>query len=261
MSGSLSLTPAPGLRVLVTGGTSGIGLAIVTAFESFGARVHVCGTDRARLDGYLAAVPGRTGTLCDVSDPEQVAALFSEASDVLGGLDVLVNNAGIAGPTAKVVDVAVEEWRQTIDIDLTGAFLCAQAAVPLLTASRGSIVNISSVAGRLGYALRAPYNAAKFGLDGLTQSLARELGPDGIRVNAVLPGFVDSARFTRTTAARAAALGVTPASALTTLLEKTSLKTMVSEEEVALLVAYLCSSAGRNISGQAISLDGNVEYL
>lgn len=261
MSGAFSLTPDPGLRVLVTGGTSGIGLAIVTALEGFGARVHVCGTNVERLEAHLAAVPGRTGSVCDVSDPAQVAQLLEATQDALGGLDLLVNNAGIAGPTAKLVDIDFAEWESTLAINLTGAFLCSQAAVPALTASRGSIVNISSVAGRLGYALRAPYNASKFGMDGLTQSLARELGPDGIRVNAVLPGFVDSERFGRTTAARASALGITPEEALDKLLDKTSLHTMVSEEEVALLVAYLASSAGRNISGQAISLCGNVEYL
>ncbi len=258
---TLSLTPPAGLRVLVTGGTSGIGLAIVSCLEGFGARVHVCGTDRERLGAHLAAVPGRTGTVCDVSDADDVARLFAEAEQSLGGLDLLVNNAGIAGPTAKAVDITAAEWNETLAVNLTGAFLCAQAAVPMLTASRGAIVNISSVAGRLGYALRSPYNASKFGLDGLTQSLARELGPDGIRVNAVLPGFVDSERLARTTAARAGALGISSEEVTGMLLAKTSLRTMVSEEEVALLVAYLASSAGHNISGQSISIDGNVEYL
>ena len=255
------LQPAPGLRVLVTGGTSGIGLAVVTALESFGARVHVCGTDADRLAAHLDAVPGRTGSRCDVSSPDEVAAMVADVERDLGGLDVLVNNAGIAGPTARVEDITTEEWRRTIDIDLNGAFFCAQATAPLLKASNGSIVNISSVAGRLGYALRSPYNAAKFGLAGLTESLARELGPDGVRVNAVLPGFVDSDRLNRTTQARADAMGLSFAEVEGILMAKTSLRTKVSEQEVALLVAYLLSPAARTISGQSLSICGNVEYL
>ncbi|MXG89246.1 SDR family oxidoreductase [Nocardioides flavescens] len=256
-----ALRPAPGLRVLVTGGTSGIGLAIVRVLEAAGARVHVCGTDADRLAAHLGAVDGRTGTVCDVSSETEVRTLFAEAHEALGGLDVLVNNAGIAGPTAPVEKVDPAEWRRTLDIDLTGAFLCAREAAPLLRDTSGAIVNISSVAGRLGYALRSPYNAAKFGMRGLTESLARELGPDGVRVNEVLPGFVDSDRLNRTTQARAEAMEVPFEEVEQILLSKTSLRTKVSEEEVALLVAYLLSPAARGISGQSLSICGNVEYL
>lgn len=255
------LRPAPGLRVLVTGGTSGIGLVITSTLEAFGAEVHVCGTDEARLSGFLAARPGRTGTVCDVSSAPDVARLVADADGALGGLDALVNNAGIAGPTAPVEQVAPAEWTRTLEVDLTGPFLCAQRAAPLLRASRGAVVNISSVAGRLGYALRAPYNAAKFGLRGLTESLARELGPDGVRVNSVLPGFVDSDRLNRTTAARAESLGRAFEEVEAGLLAKTSLRTKVSEQEVALLVAYLLSPAAATVSGQSLSICGNVEYL
>ncbi|TQJ07967.1 NAD(P)-dependent dehydrogenase (short-subunit alcohol dehydrogenase family) [Lapillicoccus jejuensis] len=255
------MRPRPGLRVLVTGGTSGIGRAVTEVLEAFDARVHVCGTDRDRLAGFLTARPGRTGTACDVSSAEQVGHLVAEAEAALGGLDVLVNNAGIAGPTARLEDVDPVEWTRTLEIDLTGAFLCAQRTAPLLKASRGAVVNISSVAGRLGYALRSPYNAAKFGLRGLTESMARELGPDGVRVNEVLPGFVDSDRLNRTTAARAEAMGRPFAEVEQGLLAKTSLRTKVSEQEVALLVAYLLSPAAATISGQSLSICGNVEYL
>ncbi|GAA2009277.1 SDR family oxidoreductase [Nocardioides kribbensis] len=256
-----TLRPAPGLRVLVTGGTSGIGLAVTEVLEAAGARVHVCGTDAGRLEAFLAARPGRSATRCDVSDEADVAALMSQVQSTLGGLDVLVNNAGIAGPTAPVEQVSLPDWSRTLEVDLTGAFLCARDAAPMLRASAGSIVNISSVAGRLGYALRAPYNAAKFGLRGLTESLARELGPEGVRVNSVLPGFVDSDRLNRTTQARADATGADFEQVEQVLLAKTSLRTKVSEEEVALLVAYLVSPAARTISGQSLSICGNVEYL
>ncbi|MEO9153508.1 MAG: SDR family oxidoreductase, partial [Lapillicoccus sp.] len=238
-----------------------IGRSITQTLEGFGAVVHVCGTDVKRLRSFLLERPGRTGTRCDVSVAPEVTALLAEASAALGGLDVLVNNAGIAGPTAAIDDVTVADWTRTIEIDLTGAFLCAQAAAPLLRESRGAIVNISSVAGRLGYALRSPYNAAKFGLRGLTESLARELGPDGVRVNAVLPGFVDSDRLNRTTQARADATGRPFAVVEAGLLAKTSLRTKVSEQEVALLVCYLLSPAAVTISGQSLSICGNVEYL
>lgn len=255
------LRPAAGLRVLVTGGTSGIGRVVTETLEGFGARVHVCGTDEGRLRAFLAGRPGRTGTVCDVSSPDDVGRLLAEVGRELGGLDALVNNAGIAGPTAPIEEVTAAEWTRTLEIDLTGAFYCTQAAAPLLRASSGSVVNISSVAGRLGYALRSPYNAAKFGLRGLTESNARELGPDGVRVNAVLPGFVDSDRLNRTTQARADALGRPFEEVEAGLLAKTSLRTKVSEQEVALLVAYLLSPAAVTISGQSLSICGNVEYL
>src|SRR5262249_25385132 len=133
----------------------------------------------------------------------------ADAAATLGGLDVLVNNAGIAGPTSKVEAIDPAEWRRTIDVNLNGHFYCTRLATPLLKQSkRGAIINISSVAGRLGYAYRTPYAASKWAIIGLTESLAKELGPDGIQVNAILPGLVEGPRIERVIAARAQELGV-----------------------------------------------------
>jgi len=180
----------------------------------------------------------------------------------LGGLDALVNNAGIAGPTGGVEDIVPAEWRRCIDVGLTGQLLCARRAVPMLKAAAGgSIVNMSSAAGRHGYAFRTPYSAAKFGVIGFTQSLAKELGPANIRVNAILPGIVEGPRMEGVIRDRAAQLSISETEMEKRYLERISLRRMVSPRDVAATVAFLLSDAGRNISGQSIGVDGNVETL
>ncbi len=252
--------PEP-LRVLVTGGASGIGLGIARAFANRGDRVHVCGTNEEKLAKVAAPNSPITGSVCDVANEAAVTGLFATLTDQFDGLDVLVNNAGIAGPTARIDDVTLNQWRETMAVNVTGVFLCSRSAAPLLRASAGSIINISSVAGRLGYAYRTPYCASKFAVAGITESLARELGPSGVRVNSILPGFVDSDRLNITTAARAAALHVSFEEVEGRLLQKASLRRKVSEDEIAQMAVYLTSPAGRNISGQSISVCANVEYL
>jgi NAD(P)-dependent dehydrogenase (short-subunit alcohol dehydrogenase family) len=180
----------------------------------------------------------------------------------LGGLDALINNAGIAGPTGGVDEIDPADWRRTIDVCLTGQFLCARRAVPLLKSTGGgSIVNMSSAAGRHGYAFRTPYSAAKWGVIGFTQSLAKELGPSNIRVNAILPGIVDGPRMEGVIRDRAAQLGIPYAEMEAQYLSKVSLRTMVSQDDVAAMVAFLLSDAGRRVSGQSLGVDGNVEAL
>jgi NAD(P)-dependent dehydrogenase (short-subunit alcohol dehydrogenase family) len=253
---------ADGQRVLVTAGASGIGRAIVEALAGAGARVHLCDVDQAALAAIREAQPGVGTTVADVADEAQVDRLFQEAQDRLGGLDVLVNNAGIAGPTAPIEQIEPADWRRCIDIDLTGQFLCARRAVPLLKAAGGgAIVNMSSVAGRLGYAFRTPYSAAKWGVIGLTQSLARELGPSNISVNAILPGIVEGPRMEGVIEARAKAVGVPYAEMERQYLERVSLRRMVSAQDVASTVLFLLTPAGRNVSGQSLSVCGNVETL
>ncbi|SPU50261.1 short chain dehydrogenase [Bordetella trematum] len=158
--------------------------------------------------------------------------------------------------------MTLQAWQATLDVNLTGVFLCARSAVPLLRAAGGgAIVNISSVAGRLGFSLRSPYSASKFGLTGLTQTWAMELGPADIRVNAVLPGLVAGDRAERVISARASAGGLPPEQVRASLVEKVSLRRMTQPEDIANQVAYLCSAEGAIISGQCISVCGNVEYL
>jgi NAD(P)-dependent dehydrogenase (short-subunit alcohol dehydrogenase family) len=201
-------------------------------------------------------------SVTDVSSEAQVLALFEELSRKWGGLDALVNNAGVSGPTSRLEDTTLDAWRNTLEVNLTGTFLCARSAVPLLRAAGGgSIVNISSVAGRLGFSLRTPYSASKFGLAGLTQTWAMELGPSNIRVNSVLPGVVAGDRVERIIAARAAAGGVGNDEMRAQLLSGVSLRRMTRPEDVANQVAFLCSDEGAMISGQSISVCGNVEHL
>lgn len=257
-----SMRPAPGLKVLVTAGASGIGARIATAFAEADARLMVCDVDSTALASFAAGLPGVQGMHCDVADEAQVDALFGEVERRLGGLDVLVNNAGIAGPTAGIEAIAPAEWRRTLDVNITGMFLCTRRAVPLLRASaEGAIINLASVAGRLGYAFRTPYAASKWAVVGFTQSLAKELGPDGIRANALLPGVVRGERIDRVFAARAAATGTSPEAARARALENVSLRRMVEPDDMAAMALFLCSPGGRNISGQALSICGNVETI
>jgi NAD(P)-dependent dehydrogenase (short-subunit alcohol dehydrogenase family) len=252
----------PGLRVLVTAGAAGIGRVIADAFVAHQARVYVCDISPEAVRSCRAEQPAIIAEEADVADEAAIERLFDDLQARLGGLDVLVNNAGIAGPTGEVENIDPRDWRRTIDVNLNSHFYCTRRAVPLLKQSEdGAIINISSVAGRLGYAYRLPYAATKWAIIGMTQSLAKELGPSGIRVNAILPGIVAGARIERVITERAAALGVTYAEMQQQYLDKVSLRRMVSPDDVAQTVLFLCSSAGRNISGQPISVCGNVETL
>ena len=262
MNAALTSSIPAGTRAVVTAGASGIGRAIADALIEQAARVHICDVSEEFLAEFRKARPEAGATRADVSSEADVERLFSEVQRNLGGLDVLVNNAGIAGPTGGVEEIAPADWRRTIDVCLTGQFLCAHFAVPMLKAAGGgAIINMSSAAGRFGYAFRSPYSAAKWGVIGLTQSLAKELGPANIRVNAILPGIVAGARMESVIAARASQLGVSTAEMERTYLERVSLRRMVSAEDVAATVLFLISAAGRNISGQSIGVCGNVETL
>ena len=249
-------------RVLVTAGAAGIGLAIVERLLVHGARVFVCDVVDAVLGSFAKAHPQAGSIKADVSNEADVDRMFAAVRSKLGGLDALINNAGIAGPTGAVEDIDPAEWRRCIDIDLTGQFLCTRRAVPMLKAAGGgSIINISSAAGRHGYAYRTPYSSAKFGIIGFTQSLAKELGPANIRVNAILPGIIEGPRMELVIRDRAAQLDVSYDVMAKTYLERVSLRRMTSPHDVAAMIAFLLSDAGINISGQSIGVDGNVEAL
>jgi len=255
-------TEIAGQRVLVTAGASGIGRAVADMLLAQGARVHICDVADDALAAFAEAHPDAGQTNADVSNDGDVDRQFDDVAVGLGGLDALVNNAGIAGPTGAVEDLNPEDWRRCVDVCLTGQFLCARRAVPLLKAAGGgAIVGISSAAGKHGYAYRTPYSAAKFGVIGLCQSLAKECGPDNIRVNAVLPGIVAGPRMEGVIRDRAAQTGVSYAEMEKQYLSKVSLRRMVTADDVAATILFLLSDAGRNISGQSIAVDGNVETL
>jgi NAD(P)-dependent dehydrogenase (short-subunit alcohol dehydrogenase family) len=251
-----------GLRVLVTAGAGGIGLEIARAFVAEGARVHVCDVDAKALRALGLSDPKITRSKADVSDRKQIAKLFKEALTALKGLDVLVNNAGIAGPTGKVDEIAPEDWDRTLAIDITGQFNCTRLAVPNLRQSRNaSIVNLSSAAGRLGFPLRTPYAAAKWAVVGFSKSLAAELGPEGIRVNAIQPGIVSGERIDRVMENKAKARGISPAEMLKEALSVVSMRTTVTPQQIADTIVFICSERGRTISGQAVSVCGDTQML
>ncbi|MCK0168634.1 SDR family oxidoreductase [Jannaschia sp. S6380] len=249
-------------RVIVTAGADGIGLEIVRAFLAEGARVAICDVDADALDAVACELPNLRAEVCDVADTDAVEGFVARAIHHLGGLDALVNNAGVAGPTAGVEDVDPADWARTLDVCLTGQFNCTRAAVTTLRASdNASITNMSSAAGRLGFARRTPYAAAKWGVIGFTKSLALELGPDGIRANAILPGLVAGDRQRRVMEARAQAQGRGFADVEADAFAHASIKDYVTARQLADQVLFLASPRGCTISGQAIAVDGDLGML
>ena len=250
-------TSANGLRVLVTAGGAGIGRVIARTFADHGARVHVCDVDEKALkQGNLPY------TVADVAKLADVERLFSDVERRLGGLDVLVNNAGIAGPTARVEDIRPEDWDRCIAVDLNGMFYCTRKAMPLIKAAGGgSIINLSSAAGRLAFPMRTPYSAAKWAVVGFTQSLAAEAGPEKVRVNCIQPGVVEGERIERVIEAKAKGLGVDKEEVRRRLLEGVSMHTTVTAQDIANMALFLASDAGKHISGQALSVCGGARYL
>ena len=252
---------ANGLRVLVTAGAAGIGRAITETFVAQGARVHICDIDRAALEEVKRALPQATQTVADVAVLAEVDRLFADAKRALGGLDVLVNNAGIAGPTAKVEDIRPEDWDRCIAVDLNSMFYCTRLAMPLIKAAGGgSIINLSSVAGRLGFSMRTPYAAAKWAVVGFTKSLAIEAGPDKVRVNCIQPGTVEGDRINRVIDAKARAFGIPFEQQKQKLLETVSLRTFVTAQDIANMALFLATDAGKHISGQAVSVCGDLTH-
>jgi NAD(P)-dependent dehydrogenase (short-subunit alcohol dehydrogenase family) len=252
-------------RVLVTAGGAGIGLAIAKAFAELGDRVAICDRDGDALRLASRIVPDAVCLSCDVSDCEQVDDMMSKVDAEFGDLDVLVNNAGVAGPTTPVRDLGVEDWNRVLAVSLTGAFLVTRAAIPLLTScSNGdgaSIINMSAAAGRFGYANRSAYSAAKWGIVGLTKSLAIELGPQDVRVNAIAPGAVDGERIRAVLSGRAHLANTDVQQETDLLLGNQSLKRFVDASEVAAMAVFLSSAAARSISGQVIAIDGDMQRI
>jgi NAD(P)-dependent dehydrogenase (short-subunit alcohol dehydrogenase family) len=248
--------------VLITAGAAGIGRAIAEAFVSQGHRVHVCDIDQGAIDAFLQANPEAGATHADIADVAQVDQVFAELADRHGRLDILVNNAGIAGPTAHVEDIETTDWDQTIAVNLNGQFYCARRAVPMLKAVRGgSIINMSSSVAFSGCPMRAAYTAAKWAVIGFTKTLAMELGPDGIRVNAICPGSVEGPRIDAVIERDAQRRGIAAEEIRDLYLRQSSLRSFISAEDVANLAVFLASDAGAKISGQALGLDGHTESL
>ncbi len=242
-----------GGRVLITAGASGIGRAMGEAFAAAGYEVWVTDVDEAAL----AEVPDAWRRVrADVSDEDEMRSVFAEIA-AAGGLDVLCANAGIAGPTAPVEAVRLEDWRACTAVTLDGVFLTAKHAVPLLKASKGAIVVTSSTAGQHGYPNRAPYAASKWAVIGLAKTLAMELGPFGVRCNVVCPGAVEGPRMEGVLEREAAAKGMTRDAVYAGYASGTSLGRFVEAQEVADMAVFLASEGARGISGQVVAVDGH----
>ncbi|MFY0690733.1 MAG: SDR family oxidoreductase [Paracoccaceae bacterium] len=244
-------------RVLITAGASGIGRAMGAAFEAAGARVWVTDVDAQAL----ADIPASwRGTQVDASDASAMASLFAAIEKEWGGLDTLCANAGIAGPTARIEDVALEDWRSCVSVNLEGAFLAAKHATPMLKeAGQGAIILTSSTAGIYGYPNRAPYAAAKWAVIGLMKTLAMELGPFGIRANAICPGAVEGPRMEGVLEREAAAKGMSRDQVYEGYASGTSMRRFVEASDVANMAVFLASDAARLVSGQVIAVDGHTE--
>lgn len=247
---------------LISAGASGIGRSIAESLLSQGARVHICDISQPAIERFLEDNPSATATLCDASDFKQVATVYNDLKTHYGRLDLLVNNVGIAGPTAAVEDIDPEEWQHTIDVDLNAHFYFTKLAVPLLKQiSGGSIINISSNAAFFGFPLRSPYTASKWAMVGLTKTWAMELGDHNIRVNAICPGSVEGARIDAVIARDADCRGVTTEEVRALYQSQSSLRVFVNAQDIANMVMFLASPLGERISGQAIGLDGHTENL
>lgn len=246
-------------RVIVTAGAGGIGRAIVEGFLAEGARVATCDIDAAGLSSLPEGVFARQ---VDVSDRAALAGFVDAAAAGLGGIDCLVNNAGIAGPTGRIEDLSPDAVEQCLSVCLMSQFITTGRAVPHLRRSENpSILNVSSLAGRLGFPLRTPYAAAKWGVIGLTRSLSMELGPDRIRVNALIPGLVAGDRQRRVLEARAEARGISFEEAEADAFARSSIRDYVTPQQLADQVLYLASPRARTISGQALSVCGDTGML
>ena len=257
-----------GRTAFITGGSMGLGRAIAVCLADYGANVVAA----ARSDGIyetVELVAEETGDQdralaieCDVSDEASVESAIDETVETFGGLDVLVNNAGIAGPTAPVEEVSFEEFDETLLVNVTGAFLCAKHASPHLRQSdHGRILNISSVGGKRPYANRTPYASSKAGMIGLSRALAAEFADDMVTVNTICPGPVAGDRIDRVIQAQADRLGMDFETAKQEImLDELTIEEMVEPEDIAEQVAYLASDAGKHITTQDVNVDSGMTW-
>jgi NAD(P)-dependent dehydrogenase (short-subunit alcohol dehydrogenase family) len=247
-------------KVLVTAGASGIGRAIVEAFLVAGDAVYTCDINQSALESAAAVLKGLRTGICDVGSRGQIGTMVKEAAEMLGGIDTLVNNAGIPGPTAPVRDLDPDAWEKVLQVNLTGTFNVTRLCIPyLINSGNGVIINMSSAAGRFGYPNRSPYATVKWGLVGFTKTLSMELGAHNIRVNAILPGAVDGDRIQHVFEGRAKATGQSLDNVQQAAMEKKSIKRLVDPSEIAALAVFLASAAAKSISGQMLPIDGDLQ--
>jgi NAD(P)-dependent dehydrogenase (short-subunit alcohol dehydrogenase family) len=245
-------------RVLITAGAGGIGLAIAKAFATAGARVHIADVNAEAVHEITKQYPKISGTVGDISKAADLDTLFHDVQEQLGGLDVLVNNAGIAGATAPVADYPIDTWNAVVNLNLTGTFMVTQRAIPLLKqSSAGAIIVMSSLAGRFGYPNRVAYSTTKWGLVGFAKTLSLELGPFGITANTIHPGAVDGPRLQSVFEGRAKVSGRTADEESNLALANQSVRKFIDPADIAALTVFLAGPHARTISGQMFPIDGD----
>lgn len=251
-----------GKRILISAGGGGIGRLMAETMADRGAKVFTCDIDEASIADLKASREDIGAMVADASEQASVDAFFDAGMDYLGGLDVVINNAGIAGPTGPVEDLDPDHFAKTLAVNIFGHFLLTRRAVPILKRQKaGSIINLSSAAGKFAFPMRTPYSASKWGVVGFTKSLAAELGPFGIRVNAILPGAVAGDRIDRVIAAKADAVGVSFEEMKATYTGLASMNTLIPPEDIVSMAVFLASDACGTLSGQALSVDGDTQYM
>ena len=249
-------------RVLITGGGSGIGRTYARRFHAEGDRIAICDADPAAVEAMRAELPGLIGAAVDVRDEAAMDAFLGKVEQDWGGADVVCANAGTGGPAGRIEDLDFDAWRACLDVNLNGAFLtCRWAARVMRAQGSGLILLTSSTAGLFGYPNRSPYAAAKWAINGLTKTLAMELGPVGVRVNAIAPGAVEGERMERVLANESRATGRPIEEIRASYVECTSLKSWVSADELADMALFLASPAAAKVSGQIMAVDGHTESI
>ena len=249
-------------RVVITAGAAGIGRALAERFLGEGDRVAICDADEKAVAEFRSAHPDVLAVAADVTSEDQMAGFLGDVEAKWGGADVVCANAGIGGPAGRIEDLDYQAWQDCVAVNLHGSFLtCRWAARVMRAEGAGLIVLTTSTAGIAGYPLRSPYAAAKWALVGLTKTLAMELGPAGVRVNAVAPGAVEGPRMDRVVAMEAAASGASEDEVREAYVKGVSLRSWVTAEDVADMVAFLASPAASKISGQVMCVDGHTETL
>ena len=250
------------MRVIITAGGSGIGRIVGRHLKARGDLVFICDVEQALVNQAVESEGFAGGCVANVTSEADVDTLFSTALELLGGIDILVNTAGIGGPVGPIEDLLLPEWQTCISVTLDGTFLCSRKAIPHMKDQKsGSIVNFSSTAGLFGYPNRTPYAAAKWGVIGLTKSMAMELGSYGIRVNAICPGAVAGARMDQIIASEAETTGLSESEIKESYVASTSMKTFIEAEDLAEMVSFITSPAGKRVSGQALPVDGHTESI
>lgn len=249
-------------KVFISAGGSGIGRCIAEAFLKHGDDVFVCDIHAEHLNQFQQAYPKLHTYQADLADIAALPAVFQAALQALGGLDILINNTGISGPTVAAEELSLDDWNLVLNLNLNSTFVISKLAIPYLKQSAGGVMlNLSSIAGRMGYPYRLAYSTSKWGLIGFTKTLSMELGPHNIRVNAILPGAVDGDRVQRVLQARADVAQTSLEQVTQNALKNQSLKYFVNPQHIADLCVFLASDSGRSISGQILPIDGDKQCL